>query len=72
MKPAHAIIAKLGGATKVARSLGLTRGAVYHWGKPGKAIPYWYHAALLRHARAHGIRLKPADFVVTAGSRGRG
>jgi DNA-binding phage protein len=63
MNPAHDIIAKLGGATKVARSLGLTRAAVYHWRKPGKGIPYWYYGQLLRHARAHGIKLKPADFV---------
>jgi hypothetical protein len=63
MEPAAAVIARLGGPTKVSRLLEVHRTAVYHWMKPGKAIPYWYHEALLRHARAAGIKLKPADFV---------
>jgi hypothetical protein len=69
MNPAADIVHKLGGATEVSRMLGVHRTAVYYWTKPrarGGAdgiIPHWHHSALIAHARAHGIKLKPGDFV---------
>lgn len=50
--------------------LGVHRSTVYHWtwprqrGGSGGVIPAKYVAPLIRHARANGIKLKPADFAV--------
>jgi hypothetical protein len=69
MEPAATIVHKLGGPTKVARLLNLHRSAVYHWtwprarGGSDGIIPHKYMSPLVHHARAHGIKLKPGDFV---------
>jgi hypothetical protein len=52
----------------VSRALTIHRTAIYYWLRPGKrgtggVIPFKYRAPLIAHARAHGIKLKPADFV---------
>ncbi len=66
--PASRVIAKLGGPEAVASILGVHVTRVFAWrrerGKSGVAgrIPTQHQQALLDHARAHDIDLRPDDF----------
>jgi hypothetical protein len=72
MEPAHSIIKRLGGPSRVAEIVGVHRTRVSNWARPphkggtGGAIPHWHVAKLLDHARAHGIDLTEADFAPRA------
>jgi DNA-binding transcriptional regulator YdaS (Cro superfamily) len=51
------VIARFGGQSALARSLGLNQSTVQHWAKTGQ-IPVWRHAEVLRAARERGIALE--------------
>jgi len=69
MEPARTIIKRLGGEAEVARLTATAYTAPYRWqyakdkGGTGGLIPQRYHLLLLEHARANGIKLRPADFL---------
>ena len=50
------IIARFGGQSALARSLGVNQSTVQHWAKTGQ-IPSWRREQVLRAAEEHGIRL---------------
>lgn len=68
MKPAHSIIAKLGGPSAVAGIVGIHRTRVSNWKRPrevggtGGLIPQRHIPDLLAYARQHGIELTADDF----------
>ncbi len=53
---ANEIIARFGGQSALARSLGVNQSTVQHWAKTGQ-IPSWRREQVLRAAQQHGIRL---------------
>ncbi len=57
------VIDQLGGATKVAKALGMKRNRVSNWRDRG--IPWRYRVAVAKLAMTHGIKL-PADFLEAA------
>ena len=69
MEPANSIIQKLGGATRVARILGMNRVSVCKWRRPrslggtGGIIPIVRVRPLIEAASAGGIRLVAEDFL---------
>ncbi len=69
MEPAHTIIAKLGGHAQVSVITGTAYTAPYRWtysrdrNGTGGTIPQRYHLILLDYAWAHGIDLRPGDFL---------
>lgn len=72
MEPAHSIVRKLGGPTKVARIVGVHRTRVSNWARPKKAggsggtIPFRHVPTLLDAARAAGVDLSADDFLPTS------
>ncbi len=60
MARAAEIIARFGGQSALARSLGLNQSTVQHWAKTGQ-IPAWRHDQVLRAARERGVALDPHD-----------
>jgi len=54
------IIARFGGQSALARSLGVNQSTVQHWAKTGQ-IPSWRKEQVLRAAQEHGIRLGLGD-----------
>lgn len=68
MEPAKAIVALLGGPTKIATLLGLSVSAVTKWYLPmdkggcGGLIPSRHIAALCKHARKIAVFLEPNNF----------
>ena len=77
MEPARSIIETLGGEAEVSRITGTAYTAPYRWQHPkgrggsGGLIPQRHHAALLAHARAHGIALTAEDFLARADAAAR-
>ena len=73
MEPASKIITALGGASKVARIVGVHRTRVYGWMKPkdaggtGGIIPYPHIAKIVEAATRAGIRLTGDDFMPDVG-----
>lgn len=57
--PARAseVIARFGGQSALARSLGLNQSTVQHWAKTGQ-IPSWRHEQVLQAAQERGIALE--------------
>lgn len=69
MEPAHSIIAKFNGPTAMSKLLGIHRTRVHSWKRPKEAggtggiVPQKYHVALLQHAKANGLDLRPEHFL---------
>jgi hypothetical protein len=69
MQPAKTIIDKLGGATAVAKIVGVHRTRVSNWCRPkekggtGGHIPHWHMEKLLKAAKDQGVPLAPVDFL---------
>lgn len=67
-KQAERIIAKMGGARRLAALLGLSPATVYRWRYPverggtGGLIPSEYHQPVLDLAAVHTVDLRPEDF----------
>jgi|WetSurMetagenome_2_1015567.scaffolds.fasta_scaffold10977_2 hypothetical protein len=71
---AERIIEKFGGASVVAKMLGVDPSRPYRWmypkasGGSGGIIPAKYHEALMRHAHERGVDLTPHDFFAPVGA----
>jgi len=69
LEPAANIIRRLGGPIAVAKVTNVNITAPYRWQAPrdrggtGGIIPYKHHAALLRHARKLGVKIRPVQFL---------
>lgn len=69
MKPAQAIIEKIGGIDKAVEITGVHRTRVYAWqkeaerGGTGGIIPQKHHVAILNYARENGIELSADEFL---------
>ena len=59
------IIARFGGQSALARSLGVNQSTVQHWAKTGQ-IPSWRREQVLRAAQARGISLGSGEFLASA------
>jgi hypothetical protein len=72
MNPANQIIARLGGAARIAFITGTAYTAPYRWqacrqkGGTDGLIPQRYHRKLLDYARANGIPLAAEEFLPAA------
>lgn len=72
LEPARTVVAKLGGIQAAAEAAGVHFSRVYGWmysrekRGTGGIIPAEHQAKLLAWAKAHGRRLKPADFFAVA------
>jgi len=67
---ASEVIARFGGQSALARSLGLNQSTVQHWAKTGQ-IPSWRHEQVLRAAQERGIALERRE-LARRGSAGGG
>lgn len=69
MDPAQTIIQLFGGEAAISRITGAAPSAPYRWkasrerGGTGGTIPQRYHLALVEHAKANNIRLRPEHFL---------
>lgn len=68
-EPAHTVISRLGGLTKVSALCGVNISTVQRWKMPrekggtGGLIPAKYMTALLRHANESGASLTADDMI---------
>lgn len=68
LEPAKTVIAKIGGVDVAARITGKHVSRIYRWMQPrerggtGGFVPQDDATKMLRHAKAEGIDLSPADF----------
>lgn len=73
--PAEVVIARFGGADKVAAALGLSPSRVYRWTRPRARggtdglIPAKHQPVLLAAARRRRIALEPAELIGEVPSR---
>jgi len=63
------VIARFGGQSALARSLGLNQSTVQHWAKTGQ-IPSWRHEQVLQAAQERGIALERRELVRRGGAGG--
>lgn len=62
LNPAEYVILAFGGASVVARHMGLNRTSVWKW-KGYQGVPRQHHEKLLEIAKKNKIRLKPSDLI---------
>ncbi len=63
------VIARFGGQSALARSLGLNQSTVQHWAKTGQ-IPSWRHEQVLQAAQERGIALERRELARRGGAGG--
>lgn len=67
MNVASRVIEKFGGAYQLAELLGCRPSTIYRWTYPteeggtGGLVPQRHHVALLKLAKHHNVKLRPAD-----------
>ncbi|HXI15279.1 MAG TPA: YdaS family helix-turn-helix protein, partial [Chloroflexota bacterium] len=66
---ASEVIARFGGQSALARSLGLNQSTVQHWAKTGQ-IPSWRHEQVLQAAQERGIALEWRELARRGGGGG--